>query len=68
MLESVDDIMQMAGVADMHKELLSQYCCFNSDTFRVFSYATLADGTCFMMATVRVVENKPEIISVERLL
>ena len=67
-LENVDDILQMEGVADLHRELLSQYCCFNSDTFRVFSYATLADRACFMMATVRVAESKPEIICVERLL
>ena len=67
-LESVDDIGQMEGVADLHKELLSQYCCFNSDNFRVFSYATLAERACFMMATLRVMDNKPEIVSVERLL
>ena len=66
--QNAEDILQLEGLTDLHKELLGQYCCFNSDIFRVFSYARLNQQSCFLMATVRAVENKPEIICIERLL
>ena len=66
--EKAEDISQIEALTALQKELLNQYCCFSSDTFRVFSYAKVNQQVCFMMATVKVAENKPEVICVERLL
>lgn len=67
--EKAEDISQIEGLTKQQKDLLiDDYCCFNSDTFRVFSYAKVNQQICFLMATVRSVENKPEVICVERLL
>ncbi|MHC5061200.1 MAG: type II secretion system minor pseudopilin [Planctomycetota bacterium] len=66
--EKAEDILQIEGLSELQKELLNQYCCFNSDTFRVFSYAKVNQQVCLLMATVRAAENKPEVICVERLL
>jgi type II secretory pathway component PulK len=66
--EKAEDILQIEGPTELQKELLSQYCCFNSDMFRVFSYAKVNQQVCFLMATVRAAENKSEVICVERLL
>jgi len=66
--EKPEDIIKIEDLTELQKELLNQYCCFNSDTFRAFSYAKINQQVCFLMATVRVTENKPQIICVERLL
>ncbi len=66
--EKAEDILQIEGLPELQKELLTQYCGFNSDTFRVFSYAKVNQQVCFLMATVRAAENKSEVICVERLL
>ena len=66
--EKAEDILQIEGLSELQKELLNQYCGFNSDTFRVFSYAKVNQQICLLMATIRAVENKPEVICVERLL
>lgn len=66
--ETPEDILKLEGLTDLQKELLTQYCCFNSDTFRIFSCAKVTGQTCFLMATIKMTENKPQIISMERLL
>ncbi|MHC4396883.1 MAG: type II secretion system minor pseudopilin [Planctomycetota bacterium] len=66
--EKAEDILQIEGLTELQKELLSQYSCFNSDMFRVFSYVKVNQQVCFLMATVRAAGNKSEIICVERLL
>jgi hypothetical protein len=66
--ERGEDILQIEGLSELQKELLSQYCCFNSDTFRVFSLAKNNRQAYLLMATVRSIENKPKIICIERLL
>jgi len=66
--EKAEDILQIEGLSELQKELLTQYCGFNSDTFRVFSYAKVNQQVYFLMATVRAAENKPQVICVERLL
>ena len=66
--EKAEDILQIEGLSELQKELLTQYCGFNSDTFRVFSLAKKDRQNYFLMATVRTVENKPEVICIERLL
>ncbi|MHC4738945.1 MAG: type II secretion system minor pseudopilin [Planctomycetota bacterium] len=66
--EKVEDILQIEVLTELQKELLSQYCCFNSYMFRVFSYAKVNQQVCFLMSTVRATENTLEVICVERLL
>ena len=66
--EKAEDILQIEGLTKLQKELLTQYCCFNSDMFRVFSYAKVNQQVCFLMATVRAAENTSEVICVEKLL
>jgi type II secretory pathway component PulK len=66
--EKAEDIFQIEGLTDLQKELLSQYCCFNSDVFRVFSLAKKGRQICFLMATVKASENRPQVIGIERLL
>ena len=66
--EKAENILQIEGLTELQKELLRQYCCFNSDMFRVFSLAKKDRQICFLMATIKVSESKPEVICVERLL
>ena len=66
--EKAEDILPIEGLTELQKELLTQYCCFNSDMFRVFSLAKKDRQICLLMTTVRATENKPEVICVERLL
>jgi type II secretory pathway component PulK len=66
--EKAEDILAVESLDDLQKELLGQYCGFNSDIFRVFSYAKVSQQTCILMATIKVAENKPEVLCVERLL
>jgi type II secretory pathway component PulK len=66
--EKAEDIAHIEGLTELQKELLGQYCCFNSDTFRVFSLAKNNRQAYLLMATIRSTENNPQIISVERLL
>jgi hypothetical protein len=66
--EKVEDILQVEDLSDSQKELLGPYFSFNSDSFRVFSYAKVNQQTCFLMATIKVTENKPKVICVEKLL
>ena len=67
-IENIADISKIEGLTELQAELLQQYCCFSSDTFRIFSYARVKDQTCLLMATVRAVENGPKILTIERLL
>ncbi len=66
--ENIESISQIEGLTQLQIELLQQYCGFNCDTFRVFSFSNVRDYKCFLMATVKVSENEPQILCVERLL
>lgn len=66
--EKVEDILKIEGPTELQKELLSQYCSFNSDTFRVFSLAKKDRQICLLMATIKTAEKEPQVICVERLL
>jgi len=66
--EKNEDILLIEGLTELQKELLDQYCCFNSDTFRVFSLARNDHRVYLLMAVVKVVENESQVICVERLL
>lgn len=65
--EKTADISLVEGLSELQIELLDQYCCFDSQIFRVFSMAKKDRQICFMMATVKVAENKPQVICMERL-
>lgn len=57
------------GLTDLQKELLGQYCCFDSDYFRVFSFAAPRNAPpCCLMASIHLREGKPFTRYVERLL
>lgn len=68
LFEKLEDIAEIEGLSDLQKELLGQYCCFTSDTFRVFSLAKNDRQLYVLMATIRSTEKQPKIICVERLL
>jgi type II secretory pathway component PulK len=67
-IDNSDGISKIEGLTDLQKELLTQYCCFNSNVFKIYSYAKINRQRCFLMATIKVMDNKPNIISIERLL
>jgi len=67
-IENAGVILQIEGLTELQAELLQQYCCFTSDTFRVFSYSKIENYSCFLMATVKITDNKPQILTLERLL
>jgi type II secretory pathway component PulK len=57
------------GLSDVQKELLGQYCRFDSEYFRVFSYAAPRGAPpCCLMATIHLKESTASVLYVERLL
>lgn len=66
--EKAEDFLQIEGLSELSIGLLNEYCCFNSDTFRVFSLAKNSRQTYLAMVTIKVSENKPQVICAERLL
>lgn len=67
-IEDASGIAKIEGLSELEVELLGQYCCFDSDTFRVFSCAKDKQRLILLTATVKIIEDKPRIISVERLI
>ena len=68
-LADMEDLANLQQLTELQIELLRQYCCFDSEYFRIFSYSRLKDDLqCCLMATVKSTENNCEIITVERLL
>jgi len=66
---SSEDLVNVEGLTELQIELLQQYCRFDSEYFRIFSYARLdKDFECCLMATVKYTENGPQVIYLERLL
>jgi len=64
-----EDFMEVEGLSELQVELLEQYCGFNSEYFRVFSYARLNNiSQCYLMATIKRTENASQLVCVERLL
>jgi type II secretory pathway component PulK len=59
---------EIEGLSDLQAELLEQYCCFESEYFRLFSYAASPQCECLLMATARIIGDKPHIVCIERLL
>lgn len=66
---SSEEIANIEGLTELQIELLQQYCCFNSEYFRIFSSAGLNNTfKCCLMATVKCTESQPRILYLERLL
>jgi len=66
---SAEELAHVEGLTELQIELLPQYCCFDSEYFRIFSAASL-DKTlrCCLMATAKSTENGIQILCFERLL
>jgi len=68
-LSSAESIAKVEGLTELQIELLKQYCCFDSEYFRVFSYVRLNSTIEYcLMATVKYAEDGPQVLCVERLL
>ncbi|MBL7106090.1 MAG: general secretion pathway protein GspK [Phycisphaerae bacterium] len=67
-IEKTEDIFNIPGISDIQLELLTQYCCFDSDTYRIFSYAKSGQQRCMLMASLRVDDQTCKILCVERLI
>jgi general secretion pathway protein K len=66
---AAEDFAKVEGLTELQIELLQQYCCFDSEYFRIFSYARSNDGfQCCLMATVRCSESQMQVLYLERLL
>lgn len=66
---SAAECQAIEGLTDLQKELLGQYCCFGSEYFRVFSYASPRNASpCCLMASIHLREGVPFVLHVERLL
>lgn len=68
-LASTEDLVNLEGLTELQIELLGQYCCFDSEYFRILSYAGLDNGVvCCLMATIKYTENQPQVICLDRLM
>lgn len=67
-LKTENDYSNIYGLTSYDIELLTQYCKFGSNSFRIYIEAQVEDAVCHMMISIKVVGNKKiEIASVERL-
>ena len=63
------DLTNLENLPELQIEILQQYCCFNSEYFRIFSFARLDNiFECCLMATVKCAGNQPALLYLERLL
>ena len=68
-LKKAEELANVEGLTEFQIGLLEEYCCFDSEHFRIFSYARLNSAfECYLMATARYFEDEPQILYVERLL
>jgi len=67
-IQNAEDLTSISALTELQVELLEQYCCYDSQYFRMFSYARIADGTdCSLMATAKRTDNDVQILYVEQL-
>ena len=68
-ITSAEDLANVEGLTELQIELLGQYCCFESEYFRIFSSAGLDNSIkCCLMATIKFTESQPQTLYLERLL
>lgn len=66
--ESVDDLVNIEGLTELDIELLGQYCCFESEYFRMFSSSEVAGQfECGLMVTVTYADSQLQVLSLEML-
>lgn len=66
---SSEDFVDVEGLTELQISLLQEYCCFDSEYFRIFSSAGLNNSIqCCLMATVKFEDSQPQILYLERLL
>lgn len=67
--KNAQDIAGIEGLTELQLELLGQYCTFDSQYFRIFSSGGVGENTqCCLMATVKHVKSKFQVLFLERLL
>ncbi len=63
------DLEKIDGLTEQQLELVTEYCCFESQFIRVFSYAGTAGRSDYcLMATIYTGDEEPQVLYVERLL
>jgi hypothetical protein len=68
-LASEKDLANLENLSELQIELLQQYCSFNSEYFRIFSFARFNNiFECCLMATAKCAGNQPTLLYLERLL
>jgi type II secretory pathway component PulK len=68
-LQSAEDLAKIEGLTELHVELLTEYCCFESPLFRVISRACFdTHYTCCFVATIHNCPAGPQVLYLERLL
>jgi len=68
-LADANGLENLKDLTELQIELLHQYCSFDSEYFRIFSYAGLNNAfECCLMATVSKIGDQPEVVCLERLL
>jgi len=66
--ENAEDLVKLEELTELQRDLLGQYCCYESQYFRIFTRASLENGIdCCLMATASVADNEVKIIYLERL-
>ncbi len=67
--EEADDLSQVPGLTDTQLGILTDCCCYNSDSFRIFSYARIGNiAECHLMATAECTDNELRILYIEKLI
>jgi len=67
LIQSTEDIQNLPGLTTLEKDLLCEYCCFNSNYFRIYSTGTSKGVTCKLMATLMIQNNEITVICVENI-
>jgi type II secretory pathway component PulK len=63
------DLAKIEGLTQQQVELLGEYCCFESRSFRVFARARYGRHLqCCLMATIGSTQGGPQVFYLERLL
>jgi type II secretory pathway component PulK len=67
-LLSAEDIANVRGLSKLQIDLLSEYGCFESQYFRVFSQVDSDQGAlCCLAASIQVSEGTPSVLTLEQL-